>query len=92
MRREFLLLPSYDIPQYMASDSNLRRSVDNINKHLRGTKKLDLFECALVDPNVPIEESTKTLQKLIEEGKFTYIGISEPDSAILRRAHAAELT
>jgi predicted oxidoreductase len=70
------------------SESGLRRSVDNINKHLRGTKKLDLFQCARVDPNVPVEESTRTLQKLIEEGKFDYIGMSEPTSAALRKAHA----
>ena len=72
----------------MTSDGNLRRSVDNINEHLRGTKKLDLFECARVDPKVPIEDSTRTLKKLIEEGKFRYIGMSEPDSATLRKAHA----
>jgi pyridoxine 4-dehydrogenase len=73
------------------SEGNLRRSVDNINKHLRGTKKLDLFECARVDPEVPIEECTRTLQKLIKEGKFSYIGMSEPDSVTLRRAHAVSI-
>jgi len=70
-----------------ASEEGLRHSVDNINKHLRGTKKLDLFECARVDPNVPIEESTKILSKLIEEGKFSYIGTSETKSETLRKAH-----
>jgi len=70
------------------SEENLRRSVDNINKHLRGTKKLDLFESARVDPKVPIEESIGTLHKLIGEGKFAYIGMSEASSATLRKAHA----
>ena len=41
-----------------------------------------------MDPNVPIEESTKTLSKLIEEGKFSYIGTSETKSETLRKAHA----
>ena len=72
----------------MNSEEGLRRSVDNIIKHLKGTKKLDLFECARVDPTVPIERATKTLQKLAEEGKFDHIGMSEPDSATLRKAHA----
>ena len=36
---------------------NLKRSVDEILKRLRGTKRLDLFECARVDPNHPIEET-----------------------------------
>ena len=49
---------------------------------------MDLFECARVDPKVPIEESTKTLSKLIEEGKFSYIGTSETKSETLRKAHA----
>ena len=70
------------------SEKNLRRSVDNINKHLRGTKRLDLFECARVDPKVPIEESTKTLNELIKERKFSYIGMSETCSETLRKAHA----
>ena len=76
---------------YVRSDEGLRRSVDNINKHLRGTKKLDLFECGRVDPKVPIEESTKTLDELIKEGKFSYIGMSEISSETLRRAHAVSL-
>ena len=49
---------------------------------------MDLFECARVDPEVPIEQSTKTLNKLIKEGKFSYIGTSETNSETLRRAHA----
>jgi len=68
-------------------EESVRRSVDNINNHLKGTKKLDLFECARVDPNVPIEETIRTLRKLIEEGKFDYIGMSEASSATLRKAH-----
>ncbi|KAI0724067.1 aldo/keto reductase [Fomitopsis betulina] len=71
-----------------ASEENLRRSVDNINAALRGTKKLDLFESARVDPNVPIEDAIKTLVVLINEGKFNHIGLSECSAATLRRAHA----
>ncbi|PCH38099.1 aldo/keto reductase [Wolfiporia cocos MD-104 SS10] len=71
-----------------SSDENLRRSVDNINRALRGTKKLDLFECARVDPKRPIEETIKTLAGLIKEGKFDHIGMSECSAATLRRAHA----
>ena len=73
---------------WFRSEESLRRSVDNVNKHLRGTKKLDLFECARVDPRVPIEESTRTLNTLIEEGKFAYIGMSETSSETLRKAQA----
>lgn len=62
--------------------------MDNINAALRGTKKLDLFESARVDPNVPIEDAIKTLVVLINEGKFNHIGLSECSAATLRRAHA----
>ncbi|KAI0733041.1 aldo/keto reductase [Fomitopsis betulina] len=71
-----------------SSPENLRRSIDNINAALRGTKKLDLFECARVDQKIPIEEAIKTLAGLIKEGKFDHIGMSECRADTLRRAHA----
>ena len=74
-----------------ASPENLRRSVDNINAALRGTKKLDLFQSARVDKNVPIEDAIKTLTGLIKEGKFDHIGMSECSAATLRRAHAVSI-
>jgi len=70
-----------------SSEGNLRRSVDNINAHLGGAKKMDLFECARVDPNIPIEEIVVTLAKLVKEGKFDHIGLSECSAETLRRAH-----
>ncbi|KAH9934624.1 aldo/keto reductase [Fomitopsis serialis] len=70
------------------SPENLRRSVDNINAALRGTKRLDLFESARVDQKVPLEESIKALAGLIKEGKFDHIGMSECRAESLRRAHA----
>jgi len=65
----------------------LRRCVDAINQHLRGFKRLDLFECARVDPKVPIEDQITTLAGLIKEGKFDYIGLSEANAATLARAN-----
>jgi pyridoxine 4-dehydrogenase len=73
------------------SERSVRRAVDNINKLLRGTKQLDLFECARVDPSVPIEETTRTLRELIEEGEFSYIGMSEASSATIRKAHVVSI-
>ena len=74
-----------------ASPENLTRSVDSINAALRGTKKLDLFQSARVDKNVPIEDAIKTLAGLIKEGKFGHIGMSECSAATLRRAHAVSI-
>jgi pyridoxine 4-dehydrogenase len=51
-------------------------------------KHMDLFESARVDPNRPIEEVVKDLAKMIQEGKFSHIGLSECSAQTLRRAHA----
>lgn len=58
-----------------------------VNEKLRGTKRLDLFECARVDPNVPVEVSIAALAKLKSEGKLDHIGMSECSAETLRRGH-----
>jgi len=62
--------------------------VDYCLEHLRGTKKIDLFQSARVDPNVPVEEAMRSLLALQKEGKFDHIGMSECSEASLRRAAA----
>ncbi|KIO25247.1 hypothetical protein M407DRAFT_244126 [Tulasnella calospora MUT 4182] len=70
------------------SPENLRRSVDAINKALDGKKRLDLFECARVDPKIPIEQVMESLKGLIKEGKFDHIGVSEISAETLKKAAA----
>ncbi|KAN0087975.1 NADP-dependent oxidoreductase domain containing protein [Tylopilus felleus] len=70
-----------------SSPENLERSVNLINEKLRGTKRLDLFECARVDAKVPVEDMVATLVKLKEQGKFDHIGMSECSAETLRRAN-----
>lgn len=62
--------------------------MDRINATLRGTKRLDLFESARVDPDVPLEDAYRTIAQLKSEGKFDHIGMSECKAETLRRAHA----
>ena len=69
------------------SRENLRRSVDNILKTLRGTKKLDLFEPARRDPKYEVEQHVEVLNEMVKEGKFDYIGLSEVKAETVRRAH-----
>jgi len=69
-----------------ASPENLCRSVDAINKALDGKKRLDLFQCARVDPKVPIEQIIERLKVLVEEGKVDHIGVSEVSAETLKRA------
>ncbi|KAL5514680.1 hypothetical protein ACEPAG_1996 [Sanghuangporus baumii] len=70
-----------------SSPENLKRSVDCILAKLRGIKKIDLFECARVDHNYPIEETIKVLSGFVAEGKFDYIGMSECKAATIKRAN-----
>jgi len=61
--------------------------VNVVNEKLRGTKRLDLFQCARVDPNLPVEDQIAGLAKLKSQGKLDHIGMSECSAGTLRRAH-----
>jgi pyridoxine 4-dehydrogenase len=69
------------------SPENVRRSVDECIRLLDGRKSLDIFECARVDPNIPIEETIRSLAELVNEGKIKGIGLSETSAETIRRAH-----
>ncbi|ODQ70925.1 hypothetical protein LIPSTDRAFT_74426 [Lipomyces starkeyi NRRL Y-11557] len=66
----------------------VRKSVENIIKHLGTAKKLDLFECARVDRNVPIETTVAALGELVKEGLIGGISLSEVKPETIRRAAA----
>ncbi|OZJ06785.1 hypothetical protein BZG36_00404 [Bifiguratus adelaidae] len=71
------------------SPENVRRCVNNVLEHLKGSgKKLDLFECARVDKNVPIEVTIGELAKCVQEGLIGHIGLSEVSANSIRKAHA----
>ncbi|XP_022026611.1 auxin-induced protein PCNT115 [Helianthus annuus] len=53
-----------------------------------GVDYIDLYYAHRIDPKVPIEITMGELKKLFEEGKIKYIGLSEANPAIIRRAHA----
>jgi pyridoxine 4-dehydrogenase len=70
------------------SKANVRRSVEDCLKALGGTKKtIDIFQCARVDPNVPIEDTISALSELVAENKISGIGLSEVRSSTIARAH-----
>ena len=64
----------------------IMQSCENSLKRLR-TDVIDLYYLHRVDPDIPIEESTGALAKLVEQGKVREIGLSEVCSDNLRRAH-----
>ncbi|EIN07515.1 aldo/keto reductase [Punctularia strigosozonata HHB-11173 SS5] len=71
-----------------ASPENLRRSVDYIIEKLGPNKKVDLFQCARVASEPPVEDVMKTLLELVKEGKFDHIGLSECSAETVKRANS----
>jgi len=65
---------------------NVRRSIDECLTQLAGTKKLDLFECARVDPKTPIEITIRTADEYVQAGKLGGISLSECSADTIRRA------
>jgi len=49
---------------------------------------IDLYYLHRVDPTVPIEETVGAMERLIEQGKVRYLGLSEAGPQTIRRAHA----
>jgi pyridoxine 4-dehydrogenase len=68
------------------SPENVRRSIDECLTQLAGTKKLDLFECARVDPKTPIEITVRTADEYVQAGKLGGISLSECSADTIRRA------
>ena len=69
------------------SEAFVRKCVEDCIAILPPTlKKIDIFQCARVDPNTPIESTMKTLKSLVEEGKIGAVGLSEVKAATIERA------
>ena len=68
-------------PDYVRSacDASLKRM---------GLDHIDLYYQHRYDANVPIEETVGAMAELVKAGKVRYLGLSEADPEIIRRAHA----
>lgn len=69
------------------SEVGARRSVEDSIKQLGGSKKIDIFEYARLDPNTPVEETMRHLKTLKEEGKIGGVGLSEVRASTIERAN-----
>ncbi len=67
------------------SPENIKRELDASLKRL-GTNYVDLLQFHDPDPATPIEESWRTMQELIGEGKIRYGGLSNHPVDLLERA------
>ena len=70
------------------SKENIQRSINETLRLLDGKKKLDLFECARVDPDVPIEDTVSFIAEYVKAGKLGGISLSEVSAQSIRKAHA----
>ncbi|SMR42098.1 unnamed protein product [Zymoseptoria tritici ST99CH_1E4] len=68
------------------SAENTRRSIDECLRVLDGKKKLDIWEAARVDPNVPVEVTMRAANEYIKAGKLGGISLSECSANTIRRA------
>ena len=68
------------------SPENTRRSIQECINQLDGTKRLDIWESARVDPKTPVEITMREAQKFVEEGKLGGISLSECSANTIRRA------
>jgi aryl-alcohol dehydrogenase-like predicted oxidoreductase len=54
------------------------------------TDRIDLLYQHRVDPNVPIEDVAGAVKDLIKAGKVLHFGLSEANTATIRKAHAVQ--
>lgn len=73
--------------QPQGTPEGLKRSLDKILKDLDGTKKIDIFECARVDPNTPLEVTLMYLEdEYVKKGIIGGVALSEVSEKSIRRA------
>jgi len=68
------------------SSEGVRKSIDNCIAGLKGKKFLDVFECARVDPKVPIETTVAAMAEYVKAGKIGGISLSECSADTIKRA------
>jgi diketogulonate reductase-like aldo/keto reductase len=68
--------------------SEVHRAADCSLKHLR-TDRIDLYQLHWPNPAVPIEETIGAMEELVDSGKARFIGVSNFNTTLLKRALAA---
>ncbi len=86
----FKLNPGDPLPKGLDSRPAHIREVVDASLDRLGTDYIDLLYQHRVDPEVPIEDVAGTVRDLIAEGKVRHFGMSEADTASIRRAHAVQ--
>ncbi|CDZ96728.1 Voltage-gated shaker-like K channel, subunit beta/KCNAB [Phaffia rhodozyma] len=72
--------------QDQSDEAFLRKDVQESLDALGPVKKIDLFE--LARQTKPVEATIPIMKKMIDDGMFSYIGLSEVGASTIRRAQA----
>lgn len=64
----------------------VKKSVENCLAMMGPRGKIDMFECARRDPNVPLADTLKALAELVDEGKIGGVALSEVNAETIREA------
>jgi aryl-alcohol dehydrogenase-like predicted oxidoreductase len=78
---------SYDRPVFHGEPAYIKRSCDASLLRL-GVDVIDLYYLHRPPQTGTIEEAVGAMAELVAEGKVRYLGLSEVDEDLLRRAHA----
>ena len=68
------------------SPEYVRESVENCLKTLGDRGRIDMFECAQRDPNMPLKETLGALAELVNEGKIGGVALCEVSANTIREA------
>lgn len=71
------------------SKKRIKHCVENSLRRLQ-TDYVDVYQMHWPDPNTPIEETVEGLERLVQEGKVLYLGLSNYDTEQVRDALAAQ--
>lgn len=72
------------LPQ--CDEEGITRSINNCLQILDGTKSIDIFQCARVDPRVSIEDTVRCMARFVRTGQIGAIGLSQVNAEQIRRA------
>lgn len=71
-----------------ADAAGVRASIEKSLAILDGKCRIDVFQAARLDPNVPVEETIGAIAEYVKAGKIGGIGLSECSAASIRKAVA----
>jgi diketogulonate reductase-like aldo/keto reductase len=85
--RERVFIATKVLPDHFRYDDVLRACERSLRR--LGTDSIDLYQLHWPNPRVPIRETMRALERLVDEGKVRYIGVSNFSMREMEEARAA---